>query len=250
MEVPQVDFSVNLLLFPLVGGYYIATRSERYKYLNQRLGSQAVLFNSIIIGIPLLLVCLVISVLMSYYFREWVTNIKTNWFPIQDQYFGTCALSFIVAILVTKIINIITAKSDAIESAIRHVGNELELLFSFSALESEPIQITLKNDKVYIGWVEILPQPSQCPYVRVIPLFSGYRDVNKELKITTDYSRVYNEYLTRGMIKDVADLDVNVVIQVSEILTAGRFEFEIFEKFEKLAKQPQPQSMPSPPIIP
>lgn len=236
MEVPEVDFSVNLLLFPLVGGYYIVTRSERYKYLNQRLGSQAVLFNSIIVGIPLLLVSLVTAAIASYYFKDQVAYIKNNYFPIQDEYFGTCALSFVLAVFTTWLINVFTAKSDAIAAAIDSVGNELELLFSYSAVESAPIQVTLKNDKVYIGWIEILPQPSQCPYIRLIPLFSGYRDRRKELKITTDYSHVYNDFINRGMIRDIADLDVNVVIQVSEVLSAGRFEFEIFEKFEEFAK--------------
>jgi hypothetical protein len=226
----------NLLIFPLIGGYYIVTRSERFKYLNQRLDTQAVLFNSVIAGIPLLLVTLIITAGVSYILPSPVEWIKENLFPVKNAFLGTCALSFVIAVFGTKLWNRFIKASDAIEHAIEKIGNELELLFSMSCIDSELIQITLKNDKVYIGWVEILPKPSQCPYVKLVPLFSGYRDENKELKITTDYSRVYSEYMIRGKIKDISDLQMNLVVLVNEIISASRFDFEIFEKFESIAE--------------
>src|SRR5262249_36146008 len=123
--------------------------------------------------------------------------------------------------------------SEAIYNAIEEIGNELELLFASSCVFSETIQITLKNDKVYIGWVKVLPKPSQCPYVQLIPLLSGYRNQSKELVITTDYSPVYAEMIKRGKITDLDDSDMNLVVQVNEIISASKFDFDIFESFQK-----------------
>lgn len=220
----------------MIGGYHIVTRSERFKYLNQRLDSQAVLFNSVIVGIPLRLFTLMITVGLTYLLPYPVEWVKQNIFPIKNEFFGTCALSFFIAVAGTRVWNLFIKASAAIEKAIGKIGNELELLFSKSCTESELLQITLKNEKVYIGWVETLPKPSQCPYVKIIPLFSGYRDTNKELKITTDYSQVYSDYIKKGKILAIADLEMNLVIFVNEIISAARFDFEIFEQFESIAK--------------
>lgn len=154
-----------------------------------------------------------------------------SFFPIRNHYFGTCAASLLLAIAGTRILNLKIDESKAIAEAIDRIGNELELLFKMSCQESQLIQITLKNDKVYIGWVELLPEPSLSPYVKLIPLLSGFRDERKELQLTTDYSIVYSEYIKRGKIQSPKELEMNLVIQVSEIISASRFDFDIFEKF-------------------
>ena len=87
-------------------------------------------------------------------------------------------------------------ESKAILTAVKRIGHELELLFAISVEESQLIQVTLKNDKAYVGWVEIIPKPNPTQYVKLIPLFSGYRDEKKELKITTDYSLVYSDFIS------------------------------------------------------
>lgn len=221
----------NLLLFPLVGGYFIITRAEQFKYINQRVDRQVLLFNSALVGIFLLLFSFAICSLATYYFHETTNYIKRNYFPIQDKYFGTAVVSFFIAIPITYLSNWIVKKADALSSAIDRIGNELELLLKFSCSESELIQITLKTDKVYIGWVELLPKPHGT-YVRVIPAVSGYRDEKKILHITVNYTHVYSDYIRQGKIRDISELEMSLIIKIDEILTASRFDFEIFEKFE------------------
>jgi hypothetical protein len=151
--------------------------------------------------------------------------------PIKDDFFGTCLLSVLISFFYTKIRNYYIDETKAIYQAIEKSGSELELLVAYSCSESKLIQLTLKNDKVYIGWAEVLPKPSHCPYIQLIPLFSGYRDEKKELVIVTDYSLVYSELIQKGKIKDIQELKMNLVIQSNEIISASRFDFEIFESF-------------------
>jgi hypothetical protein len=234
---------INLLLFPLVGGYYITTRLEASKYIGQRLTSQALIFNAVLVAMPLLVASLIITTTLTAIFKTQVEWTKQNVFPIKDDYFGTCLLSLALAYGFTRFRNSRIDDTDAIYSAIQVIGNELELLFATSCVDSQLIQITLKNDKVYVGWVKVLPKPSQCPYVQLIPLFSGYRNAAKELQITTDYSPIYSQLIKRGKITNLEDADVNLVVQVNEVISASKFDFDVFEAFvqaKKNSNQPQP----------
>lgn len=142
-------------------------------------------------------------------------------------------VSFLLAFPITWIGNAIIDEEEAIASAIDRIGSELEKLFKYSCFEQELVQITLKNDKVYVGWVQFLPKPQASPYVTILPVLSGYRDKKKSLHITTTYTEIYAEYTRAGQIQAVQDLDVYLVIQVNEILTATRFDYDMFERFEK-----------------
>lgn len=176
-------------------------------------------------------ISLIITSTLTYIFPTHVEWIRQSVFPIKDDFFGTCLLSVLISFFYTKIRNYYIDETKAIYQAIEKSGSELELLVAYSCSESKLIQLTLKNDKVYIGWAEVLPKPSHCPYIQLIPLFSGYRDEKKELVIVTDYSLVYSELIQRGKIKDIQELKMNLVIQSNEIISASRFDFEIFESF-------------------
>jgi len=236
----------NLLLFPIVGGYFIITRLEHFKYINQRLDRQMILFNSIIVGTALLIGSYIICTSCSYVFPDQVHFLKHN-SPIKQEFFGTSLVSFLIALPITWIGNSIINEEAAIASAIDRIGSELEKLFKYSCFEQELVQITLKNDKVYVGWVEVLPKPQVSPYVTILPVLSGYRDEKKNLHITTSYLTVYADYIKQGQIKAVEDLDIHLVVQVDEIITATRFDYEVFEKFERAKIQENPTVISQPP---
>jgi len=224
----------NLLLFPLVGGFYIITRLEYYKYINQRQDRQTIFFNSVLIGIPLLLCSFIICTLFTALFGASIDVVK-QYFPIKDQYFGTAVVSFLLALTITWVSNKIINEEEAIATAMKKIGNELERLFLFSITHQQLIQLTLSDHKVYIGWAELLPEPKHSAFVRIIPALSGYRDDKRILHITTRYTDVYSDYIKRGEIKSIDELEMGLVIKVEEILSATRFDIEVFEKFEELA---------------
>lgn len=100
------------------------------------------------------------------------------------------------------------------------------------------IQITLKNNKVYIGYSEIIPIPQKTNYLTLTPILSGYRDDKKQLHITTDYFSVIDDFLNGLDNEKLVTLNTDVIIKQDEILTAGIYEQEIFDKFNS----PKPKS--------
>lgn len=49
-----------------------------------------------------------------------------------------------------------------------------------------------------------------------------------------NYTIVYSEYIKQTKIKAIDELEMNLLIKVDEIISASRFDWGIFEKFELL----------------
>jgi len=118
-----------------------------------------------------------------------------------------------------------------VAKAISKVGNELELLLT---RDDQLIEFSLENNKFYVGWVKELPIPGVSAYIRIYPFVSGYRDDQKRLVFTTDYSSVYAGYIQRGEIKGIDELDVDLVVPVSRIMTAKYFDFDMYDRFNDI----------------
>jgi len=226
----------NLLLFPLVGGYYFLIRFKHFKYLHQRLERQKLLFNSVIAGTILLSLSFFLTWVSFHLFPSRSNLIKEN-LPVNLPFFGTTLFSFILGVLFAEIGNLFINESKAISSAIKSIGNELELLFELSLSKENLIQVTLKNDKFYIGWVKSLPIPQQSNYVILLPAFSGYRDGDtKKMIFTTQYLDVYASYVQEGEVTDLKSL-TSLVIKIDEIITANIFDMDMYERFNNSIKE-------------
>lgn len=224
----------NLLLFPLLGGYYfLVTFESRHKYTQLRFSDQKLLFNSAIAGIALLTISFLATSVMSYFFKDFVSwVVKSS--PIDIKYFWTSILSFLIACVSANILNLWrrTHRLQYIRQAIDAIGNELEVLLKKSFDEEILINITLKNNKFYIGWASALPIPSQSKFISIIPAYSGYRDEKtKELMFTTQYLEIYSTFIKEGKVKSINDLGVNQLINVNEMLSVSQFDPVIYERF-------------------
>lgn len=223
----------NLLLFPLVGGYYICIRFRYFRYIQQRLDRQKLLFNSVIAGVFLLIFTFIARLAFESIFPGASDRIYP-YFPVKIPYFGTTAVTFILAIVLTEISNFFISREWAIKNSIKLIGNELELLLKSSFGNNQLLQVTLKNDKFYIGWIKELPLPSHSNYIRIIPAFSGYRDSEKNLVFTTQYLEVYASYMREGRIQNLSDLRTDLVIKIDEIVTINNFDYEMYERFNNV----------------
>lgn len=222
----------NLLLFPLVGGYYIIANSEWYRYRTQRLHSERLIFNSVIAGCILLSCCFIMKWIALAVMQDFVVLLY-DLLPVKNQdYFGVTIFSFLIGIAVTEISNLKIDETKQIKKAINKIGNDLEKLLLFSADQRELIQITLKNDKVYVGMCSRIPVPDKTSYINIIPFFSGFRNsADKTLTFNTDYTGVYSDYIKQGLILSIEDLNASVIINTDEILTASRFDYDMYERF-------------------
>lgn len=168
---------------------------------------------------------------MGIWFLDWMISLKRI-LPIKQDYFGVTSLSFILGITITELSNLAIDETEQIKKAINRIGNSLERLLLFSADQRKLIQLTLKNDKVYVGICSRIPVPDKTNYIDIIPFFSGYREhLTKRIVFTTDYLTVYSEYIKEAQVLSIQELEVNVTIKLDEILSANRFDIEMYERF-------------------
>jgi hypothetical protein len=232
-----------------MAGYFILTNSSLLKYNSQRLTRSRILFESILIG--------VITIGIGFIIRTVLQNIYPNIIPYflnklnkvpfeKPDYFWTfifsCLLSIIFFLFLEACILYFYSKNDSVVWAVKKNGDELETLLKNSALNGQTIQLTLSNHKVYIGFCEETPIPQKTNYISISPILSGYRDPKtKKLTITTNYFKVIDEFIKdievqEGIELEKITLNTDIVIKQDEIITAGIYEQEIFDKFNKKNK--------------
>lgn len=230
----------NLLLLPLCGGYFILLNFSYFKYRYQRLSSQRLLFSSVIAGVFLLFTTLLlryfIGILFPYLIPVTADFLESH-FPVRHiDYLWTSCFSFFLAILFTGLSNLIVKlfveSYKPISYAVKKSGDEIEKLFRISAITGELMQLTLKNNKVYIGFTDIIPVPKETNYLTITPVLSGYRNSEtKELMITTDYFKVLEIYTTQNPDFEIYSIDIS--IKQDEILTASLYSQTVFDLFNK-----------------
>ncbi|MCB0744917.1 MAG: hypothetical protein KDC67_13500 [Ignavibacteriae bacterium] len=239
----------NLFLLPLAAGYLILVKFVLFKYKYQRLSSQRLLFSSIITGIFAISISFLIRAFVNLICPNLIQNIYQNLYNFfqleEERYLWTSGFCFLTAIILTYLGNwiIIKLKGKAypLVKAIEKEGDEIEQLFKDSAITGELMQITLKNDKVYIGFTDILPEPKKTNYLKITPVLSGYRNpITKRLKITTKYFKVLEVYLSDCPKFDIYDIDIS--IKQDEILTANIYDQNVFDMFNKKRKKKKKQT--------
>jgi hypothetical protein len=220
----------NLLILNLVAGYYLLTRSYYFKFVQQRLDRQRLIFESVLLGVGLTITSYFIRLFFEYKFPD-TFNFFYNNLPIKAPFIGTSFFTILLSILFSVLGNLLLDKKKYIKKAIKDVGNEFEILMKSSFTNEDLLQFTLDNDKVYVAWVKELPTPSISNYIRVIPAISGYRNDSKEVIFTTHYLTVYSEYIKKGRITDIKDLNTDLVIDLDNIVTVSNFDVEIYGVF-------------------
>jgi hypothetical protein len=137
-----------------------------------------------------------------------------------------------LGICLAEFLNRFISYEKAIIHAIKNIGNEFELLLETSWNDPHLIQFTLKNEKVYVGWLKTLPVPGESNYVSILPVLSGYRESeSKRMHLTTQYLDIYALYVQEGVVTNI-DILTNLVIKVDEVLTASKFDIEMYDKFQ------------------
>lgn len=237
----------NLLIFPLIGGYYFITTSPYYKYVQLRLSKERLLLNSVLAGIILFLVSLLFSITFNYLFPEFTSSIK-SYYPVKQPFLGTAILSFLLGTVGGKCWQLISERNHgsknvrSIQRAINLVGSELELLLNRSFSKKDLLLITLKCGKVYVGWANTLPVPDT-KFITIIPVLSGYRkSETHQIDFTTKYNEVFASYMVDLKIKSIEELDIYIVINQDEITTVTPFDLSMYKRFNEITPLPTPPS--------
>ena len=131
---------------------------------------------------------------------------------------------------------------DRDEQALKTIddGNDfLEMMLAQAQRDLRLVSVVLKSRKVYVGFVTAGFDPvNDRDYIQLLPLQSGYRDSKTlQLKITTDYSQVYDRIVTKTIEPATFDRDdFRVVIPVSEITSTSFFDEEAYPLFNPVSE--------------
>jgi len=226
----------NLLILPLLAGYYYCTRSYSSKYHYRRLDGYRFLLGVAFSGAVFLVVaflldiCLVVALgLLSQHNVGWATSLLKAWHPPYP-HLGKTGLSLLLAIGWTNLRN--WKRNDDEPQRRRVIGEEglyLEALNFRAFDEGKPLLVSLKSGKVYLCHPLEGTHPNiDHTYIPVIPLRSGGRNKDtQEITFTTDYEPVYESLRASGKEEMIDDFEL--ILPTSEILSATIFDPETYK---------------------
>jgi hypothetical protein len=229
----------SLWLFPVLSGYYFLTRYVYLKYKYDRIETQRLVFNSIITGSIIFFFTYLGRIILNYLKPEIIPSVYKFLYqlPIEAQpLLWTFIFNFLFIFVFTHSLNKVLKwrdyfkKQTPVEQAIDDFGDELEQLFKKVAKEELLIQITLKSNKVYVGFVKYIPPPKESNYLKIIPLISGYRnDKTKKVKFNTEYYKAILLYESDE--EKYNNFEMDITIKQDEILMALVFDNDVYKEF-------------------
>ncbi len=232
----------NLLIFPLLGGFLFIHTYKPLHYTSKRLEGYRLLIYSSLAGVILLVVSVIFVGFVNASYPK-VLHWWKQWVPFD--YSGVAIFSFILGWVIAKLLNIRFLSDERHQKMLRKIiqrhGNLLEILIDKALNESKQISITLKNQKVYIGYIISLLDPATMPlsFIEILPTISGHRNQNtKQFELTTNYAKVYDQiYLAEDeqpLITNLNIHDFKIVIPVSEIVSANIFDKDAYTFFRNV----------------
>ena len=229
----------NLWIFPLLSGFYFLIKYKYNTYKYQRLDSQILILHSILYGILIFFGTYLIRIVLAFLFPKLIPTVYSFLYklPIEKQdLLWTSIFCFSITITIVELLNYIYEKNEyfcwrkPVYKAIDDIGDEVEQLFKQSCVDKLLIQITLKNNKVYVGFADKILPPKETNYLKIVPLISGYRHPKtKEIEYTTEYFEALDFYEKNPSKYNSFDMDV--IVMQDEILTAQIFDWDIFRLF-------------------
>lgn len=227
-----MESAAPFTLLAVAAGYLFTKLTHLTSFRIQRLSGYHLLFESAIWGIALVGAS---HTLLSWIGRgdaSWIVGIREIWHGhVGVSGLATFALALVLSVLLPYLVNLVYRRERAVRRTIQLYGPELERLLYRAIQRIFPVSVTLKNEKVYIGWPVWTPEPSgETRDLAILPAFSGYRDPRtKQLTLSTQYLPIYDRIL-EGALEMGAD-DFQIVLPLEEIRTANFFSLDLDQSF-------------------
>jgi hypothetical protein len=219
----------------LAAGFIFLQLLHFTRYRTTRAEGQRLMLSCAVAAIALIVAARLVLISLEWMAPAYFATARAFWlvvFPAPNPWLGTCVWALVIAVVLARAINRFYSAGKASKRAIFRYGKELEKLFYGAMRQDRPVSLTLKNRKVYIGRIIRLPPilEGDATHIRLLPIMSGYRDEKTVVWTpTTSYTDAYLEIL-KGQIPGLHSEDFEIVIPVSEIITANLFSFDIDQK--------------------
>ena len=217
---------LELLLLPALGGYWLITNTNRFRFKLARETGNRLFFASAIAGILLISVARLIAVLAYPTVTEAWKETWNNYAPFSHS--GTVAIGAILALLIPCLLNRFEDKRTAAKRAAKANGDLVECVLQDAVENGTLVEVSLRNNKAYVGWVQEsgVDARDECD-VSLIPIMSGYRDsASLQLVLTTNYAKAVSQ-LQEPREKFI------VVFPMPEIVLAKPFDPKAYVQFAK-----------------
>lgn len=231
----------NLLLLPLLGGYLFISNCNKTLFDSKRHSGQRLVFESAVWGLIFLaishiVVKILISVLPDFYvWWKWMVPFRHS---------GVAFGAFLISVCTWPAVNKFTSRRDEQKKAIGKWNDYLEIVLDQALEDTRQLMVTLKNGKVYIGFVLWPFNPEfDRKYIFILPTVSGYRDKDTHvLELTTHYLSVYKQMIEEEVERLVLGVeDFRILMPISEIISAHLFDSSAFEKFNSVLPEVEGQ---------
>ena len=233
--------NLGLFLLPVLAGYLFLTRLYFWRSEVLRDSGYHLFFKSAIAGFLLGLFAYLIILVLETCEPRLGDLWKSLLPPGTDfsHHHGAAVLSVFLGLATPFVINPFYGRERAERRTASERGDLIELLIAESFDRSEPVEISLRSGKSYIGFAlrSGMTRRGESD-VALIPMASGYRDESsRELKITNNYEDVILEYSEPDN-SGVLIEDFRVVFPMSEIVSARIFLPEAYRRFQQKGGKP------------
>ena len=260
---------LNLLLLPLLGGYFFLVTLNRSRAIVIRQSSYHLFFRSALAGLVLFLLARVMVIILVFLYPDSVTawdSIEGRFVPAAyGSFAGTASLALLLGVCGSLLINYSSEPVEGREPdwgseefenyrVIEKRGDGIERTVAYAFRYEELLSVTMVTGKYYIGIVSQTPDPSQeYNTLELVPVSSGYRDpVTKAMVETDNYSDVLASLSTSGDGKEdgmdeeaaaegdevveeeeeAVGRDYSVVLPLQQIVSMRLFYRDVFERFQ------------------
>ena len=223
----------NVLLLPLLGGYFFLAYFNGTKFSTNRHSGHRLIFHAAAAGLLFLLIAFAIVLFIS---SRWPDFTKLWEGVVPFPYLGTSLIACILGLALPWPLNFfsIFRKEVANQRAIERSNDHLEILVSRACREVKAVSITLKSRKVYIGLITRTHDPLyDRKYIQLLPIKSGYRAAETlALHLTVDYAAAYAQIIQEDLSVMAGGIqDFEIVVPVSEIQSVNLFDPTTYTTF-------------------
>ena len=227
----------NLLLLPLIGGFWFITLYYPSRFQSIQLSRERLIFFSATAAVGLAIIAQLMVMAAARHLPGAIDWITLNYIPWP--YAGTAFLAFLLGPMIAYLLNFFVHKSTANFNSIFRYGDQLERTLLIAQENNDLVVIFLKSGKVYVGLVVQLPAnlEGRNPWLTIVPYFSGYRDPQtKKMRLTTNYVDIIEKYFGNsedtGEPMNIAEEMFNRTIRTDDIEICGIFDPEVWESFQ------------------
>lgn len=223
--------NLEVLLLPALGGYWFISRAYITKYRLARDSGDRFYLAAALAGACFLLAGRVVEFWLDEYISADLVTWWNSFAPFK--YSGTVAISSILAFFSPIIANQCQNEVAAAKKAAWESGDLIECVLQESIEKNSLVEVSLKNDKVYIGWTKTsgVDARDDCD-VAVVPAVSGYRTQSRRIKLTTDYLPFLEEFDGNGGFSEDVE-QFRVIFPVTDIASVRHFDPQTYERFRE-----------------